>query len=131
MICATMYCCKDDDSDCVLCSGGIEETVEHLFFTCPFSRRCWDVVGMEFAGPGNRLNLIHTAKRGWTRPMFMETLVTSAWSIWKERNGKIFRRIPPSVDSWNNRFREDFSLLAHRVKPSLAPFVESFSSSIV
>jgi hypothetical protein len=22
-------------------NGGIEETLEHLFFSCPFSSRCW------------------------------------------------------------------------------------------
>ena len=63
--------------------------------------------------------------------MFMEIFVTSAWRIWKECNHKIFQGIPLSFGSWKERFNKDFSLLEHRVKPSLAPFVETFSSSII
>jgi hypothetical protein len=28
----------DNDNLCVICSTGAEETIEHLFFTCPFAR---------------------------------------------------------------------------------------------
>jgi hypothetical protein len=31
-----------DDYSCVLCNNGIEETLEHLFFSCSFSQDCWD-----------------------------------------------------------------------------------------
>jgi hypothetical protein len=30
-----------DDDLCVMCDTGSEETMEHLFFTCPFARGCW------------------------------------------------------------------------------------------
>jgi hypothetical protein len=31
------------DDNCVLCSTGEEETIEHLFFSCPFASLCWGV----------------------------------------------------------------------------------------
>lgn len=55
---------------------------------------------IRFSSPvlnGSRLHLLHAGKRGWTHPMFMEIFVTSAWSVWKERNGKIFKRVPPAM----------------------------------
>jgi hypothetical protein len=30
-----------DDDLCVMCETREEETIEHLFFTCPFARQCW------------------------------------------------------------------------------------------
>lgn len=120
----------DDDAECVLCNGRIEETVEHLFFLCPFSKKCWETVGIRIEDCGNRLNIIHSAKRNWRRPMFMEIFVTAAWSIWKERNGKIFRRITLSFASWRQRFKQDFGLLVHRVNPQLSQSVKDFSSAV-
>lgn len=32
--------------DCVLCQHRCDETLEHLFFTCTFSKSCWDTIGM-------------------------------------------------------------------------------------
>lgn len=120
-----------DNMDCVLCDSGSEETVEHLFFTCPFSKKCWEDLQMTWLSDGNRLNLIHSARDGWSRPMFMEVFTTAAWGIWKKRNGKICQRIPPTHRSWINRFKLDFALLAHRAKPRLGPFIDSLISTLV
>jgi len=30
-----------NDDLCVMCSIGAVETIDHLFFTCPFARQCW------------------------------------------------------------------------------------------
>ena len=49
----------DDDANCVLCNWIVEETVEHMFFTCPFSKDYWSVVGMNFDGTSNRISLVH------------------------------------------------------------------------
>lgn len=41
------HCAKeDDDLTCVLCNGGHRETRLHLFFTCSFSVRCWQHLGI-------------------------------------------------------------------------------------
>lgn len=53
----------DSNLNCVLCNDGVEDTIEHLFFTCPFSKGCWEMLGMKFEGPDNRLLLIHSGRR--------------------------------------------------------------------
>lgn len=113
-----------------LCDGATAETVEHLFFDCPFSASCWASINMHWGGGTNRLIKMHAGKEMWTRPMFMEIFLTAAWSIWMERNDKIFRSIPHSLLSWKKRLRVDLALLAHRVKPSLVEFVKNFVDSI-
>jgi hypothetical protein len=37
---------EDDDDQCVLCPTGTEEDLDHLFFDCPFAKRCWEKIGM-------------------------------------------------------------------------------------
>ena len=58
--------------------------------------------------------------------MFMKIMITWAWSIWKERNKMLFDGVPPSIASWKERFKEDFSLLKHRTKSSLQDFILSY-----
>jgi hypothetical protein len=38
----------EDDDHCVLCTGGIDEDLDHLFFECPFSRSCWEKIGIQW-----------------------------------------------------------------------------------
>ena len=105
-----------DDHDCILCGLHIEETVEHLFFECQFTQPCWASFGLSWQQGGTRLQNIEVAKETWARPLFMETFLLAACSIWKEQNNKHFRGIAPSRDSWLKRFKEDYSLLTYRVK---------------
>ena len=107
-----------------------EETVEHLFFECEFSRSCWGKLGITWPVGGNRLQLVHAAKDAWARPMFMEIFIIAAWSIRKERNNKHFRGIVPIENGWQQRFQYDFGMMRHRVKEALVPFVEHFVASI-
>ena len=115
---------------CMFCQNPPEETVEHLFYSCTFSRRCWDKVGMLWPSSGNRLTLIHAGKEGWRLPLFMDIFLLAAWSLWKERNNKHFRGVTPSVDSWLLRFKIDFGMLRHRIKEALVPFVDNLVAPI-
>lgn len=121
---------RDDDYTCLLCVSPPEETVEHLFFECGFSKECWGKLGIVWAHSGNRLQLVHEARDKWTGPMFMEIFIIAAWSIWKERNNKHFRGIVPTETVWLQRFKNDFGMMRHRVKEALVPFVEHFVASI-
>lgn len=104
-----------DNLDCLLCGEHIEETVEHLFFHCNFSQRCWRVLNITWSNHLNRLQLVEHMKTSHQRKMLMETFLVAAWSLWKERNNNYFRRVTPSITSWKNRFKEDFGNIAYRL----------------
>jgi hypothetical protein len=36
-----------DDYSCALCSCQDDETVEHLFLSCPFAVACWSSIGLQ------------------------------------------------------------------------------------
>ena len=110
---------------CLLCNSAPEETVEHLFFHCPFSRECWSELGFSWGPANNRLTMVSFGKDNWNAPLFMEIFTTAAWSIWKERNRLLFEGFPHSLTSWKVRFKEDFSLLQYRTKSSLHPYIFS------
>uniref|UniRef100_A0A453EW12 Reverse transcriptase zinc-binding domain-containing protein n=1 Tax=Aegilops tauschii subsp. strangulata TaxID=200361 RepID=A0A453EW12_AEGTS len=48
--------------DCLLCGLHVEETVEHLFFHCTFSKECWWRLNICWATVGNRLDLVEQLK---------------------------------------------------------------------
>ena len=56
--------------------------------------------------------------------MFMEVFIIASWSIWKERNNKLFRNMAPTVEGWAQRFKMDFGMMRHRIKHALVPFVD-------
>ena len=119
-----------DDHSCLLCGNHDEETVDHMIFTCTFSQACWRKLGISWPPFTCRIQLLQQAKHSWGRPLFFETFLVAAWSHWKERNNKHFRRITPTVGGWLNRFKEDFGLLQHRTRGSHPAFISSFVSEL-
>lgn len=117
-------------NDCILCGDQKEQTLEHLFFECPFATQCWNTLQISWDAGDDRFEWLTHAKANWVGPMFMDVFVVSAWSIWKERNGLIFKRIPFSHTSWLRRFRGDFQLLKHRAKPALGGFISNFVGAL-
>ena len=115
-----------DDHTCLLCGLQVEETVDHMIFSCPFSQSCWARLNIAWPTFPCRLDLLQTTKDGWPNPFFYETFLTPTWSIWKERNNKHFRRVDPSINSWLRRFKEDFGLLQHRTKRAHSSLITSF-----
>jgi hypothetical protein len=39
---------EGNNYNCVLCSNNVEETAFHLFFNCPFSQACWQLLGIHW-----------------------------------------------------------------------------------
>ena len=124
------YRIQNDDYTCLLCCNPPEEDITHLFFTCPFSQRCWDALGIQWPNDPCRLRKLHGAKARWARPMFLKFFVVAAWGIWKERNDKHFHGIQPSFGSWRGRFKWDFAMLVHRAKQEHSPFILSLAGSL-
>src|SRR3954468_11223994 len=101
---------RDDNYACLLCDHPPEETVEHLFFQCDFSAACWRKLGITWPLHGNRVQFLHVAESTWGKPMFMEVFIIASWSIWKERNNKLFRSMAPSIEGWAQIFKMDFGM---------------------
>jgi hypothetical protein len=120
----------DSGYNCLLCASPPEETIEHLLFHCDFSTECWSTLNISWQQTGGRCQIIEQGKSQWTGPMFMEIFIVAAWNIWKERNNLLFNNVTPHVDSWKRRFKSDFSMLVHRTKETLHPFIHSFSNSL-
>ena len=85
-----------------------EKLFYHLFFDSPLSMRCWNTLNIHWGTDGDRFRWLSDAKNDWAGPMFMDMFVVAAWSIWKDRNGFIFKNSPHSHASWLRRFKEDF-----------------------
>lgn len=120
------FALANDDYSCMLCSTPPEETLVHLFYQCPFACACWSSLGIAWPASVDHFEIMHAGKRAWQGPMFMEVFIVAAWGIWKERNDKLFRGIPPSLHSWKARFKEDFGLLVHRSPQRAFAFINSF-----
>ena len=111
---------------CMLCQNPPEETVEHLFFECPFAKQCWSKVGLTWPGGTNRLAILHGGRESWRRPLFMDIFLLAAWSLWMERNNQHFRGIPRSFVAWLARFKLLLGLVIHNCPEKVHPFLSDF-----
>ena len=93
--------------NCILCSLGVLESRDHLFFDCPFALRCWSAVGLHWDTTDTILNRIKAAKEAFTGPCFLEIFACATWNIWKLRNEFIFQQMHPSFGRWRVKFQAD------------------------
>ncbi|XP_074277782.1 uncharacterized protein LOC141601403 [Silene latifolia] len=89
---------------CVLCKGE-NENHKHLFFRCSFSQGIWQQIlsWMKISGRTNSLNKeMHWSanrrtRRHWKTKWFLGCLGAAVYSIWEERNARIFRGLEHSA----------------------------------
>lgn len=62
---------------------------------------------------------------------FMEALAICCWNIWSRRNDLIFNGVQVNFGKWKSDFKEDFTLLKHRVKEVDKPIWQSWIQNIV
>jgi hypothetical protein len=103
-----------DDANCVMCNDGEHETIEHLFFTCPFAQACWETINFVWDGSLNVLDRL--IKGGETNPLpfFTEATMIAAWELWKLRNDKVFQRRDPTPSLWLVNFKNQCRLQSLR-----------------
>jgi hypothetical protein len=105
---------EGNNYNCVLCNNSTEETAFHLLFDCPFSKTCWQHLGINWDFTREFFEMMQQAKTQSQNPFFMEFFIIAAWQIWKQRNNFIFDRGRPSFISWKSSFCEEARLQAHR-----------------
>lgn len=107
-----------EDYSCVLCNSGMEETLLHLFFECPFSTTCWQSISIHWGLNLQPLDMVITARKQFGSNIFREILITACWTIWLVRNGIIFDNQQPSISNWKRRFKEELGLVCTKAKPA-------------
>lgn len=108
-----------DDYSCVLCNNGIEETLEHLFFSCSFSQDCWDTLHIYWNLNLDPLDMVIEARRSFGHPIFREIMITACWVIWKLRNNIIFDNGNCSLSSWKHIFKEELGPVCIKAKQAI------------
>ena len=116
---------QSDHCICVLCNRE-EETQDHLFFDCIFSKRCWRLLHIHWQQNPIVHERIKIAKNSYHQPFFMEIFTIAAWEIWRIRNEKIFDNRQPTLQHWVMNFREQIILHLHRVPIGLRQLIQSW-----
>lgn len=119
------------DYNCVFCSYGVEESLSHLFFDCPFAQACWNTLNLMIPVNCTTEQIIETFKLQLHLPYFMEVIITMCWAIWTCRNDVIFRNIPATVRRCKMIFKSEFALVILRAKSSFHPSIDLWLESYV
>jgi hypothetical protein len=119
-----------DNHTCVLCTSASNEDWRHLFFNCQFSTRIWNYLQISWL-PGTNYEVLRRAKQSFNGPCFSEVVIIACWSIWKQRNGLIFKAIKPTFRGWKTCFVHQVTLLKYRVKDSIADSLSLWLDSLV
>ena len=82
-----------DSYNCVNCILSLEESVNHLFITCPFAVMCWSLIGVTIPLDGIFPDIVAQIKDQLNSQFFMDAIILTCWVIWSARNDLIFRGI--------------------------------------
>lgn len=109
-----------NDYDCVLCNAEQEEMCFHLFFECPFSQTCWNLLGITWDTNGHSrpgIPMVIQARTNFERKIFSEVLIACCWALWLIRNNIIFYQGQLSITVWKEKFRKEFGLACAKAEP--------------
>lgn len=82
---------------CIMCTTGEQETIEHLFFGCPFAQSCWAKIDVNWNLNLELFDRLSQATTSHPIPCFIEAVLIVAWELWKVRNDKVFQRHDPTL----------------------------------
>lgn len=109
---------ENNDSLCILCTDNCED-IDHLFFNCEFSKRCWNAIGIHWNSTVELLQRLAIAKNQYNLPFFVEVVLIASWELWKIRNDKVFNRGRASFNLWISNFRNQCLLQSVRFKEDI------------
>lgn len=118
------FCNLDGDASCVLCQEPLE-TIDHLFFKCPYSRQrqVWETlmkgIMHQFTVEWESMVRLITANVNWSRVNISRYILQSTiHAIWMERNMRRHNELPsPSevlIKSLDKNMRNRFTLLQRK-----------------
>ncbi|XP_056690351.1 uncharacterized protein [Spinacia oleracea] len=98
--------------NCLLCDQQ-EEVHDHLFFSCPYSKKCIEEikgwVGLHTTHCGlqiliSRIGNSHQTK--FRRQVWCAALAATVYSVWRSRNGSLWDKFIPTVQNTVNRIKQ-------------------------
>ena len=104
------------DNTCVLCTTGADETIDHLFFSCPFAGLCWTKISFNWDLTLNLEDRILQGTNDIGLDFSMEAAMIAAWELWNLCNSKIFDNGTPTLHIWLKKFRYQVYLQLVRVR---------------
>ena len=107
------------DNTCVLCTTGADETIDHLFFSCPFAGLCWTKISFNWDLTLNLEDRILKGTNDIGLDFSMEAAMIAAWELWKIRNDRVFNRGNPTVSRRFCNFKNQCLLHTVRFKADL------------
>jgi hypothetical protein len=114
-----------------MCNMRVNETIEHLFFSCPLSIQCWNRIEVHWDLTLNIEDRIYQARQDNNLDFFLEMTLLAAWELWKLRNDKIFNRGNHSIARWFSNFQNQCYKHLVRFKADLRstfrPWLDAFS----
>jgi len=105
--------------NCEICLMLVEETVDHLFWHCPFAQQCWGLLGLNVVQAGGAFEDVLAIKEQMHSQFFMVAVILMSWTIWKARNELIFNNNQLGIQECKNYFFK-VNLVSLRVKASLS-----------
>ncbi|XP_074313989.1 uncharacterized protein LOC141649193 [Silene latifolia] len=89
---------------CILCKAALE-THQHLFFQCPYAATAWQSLLLWMKITGRTMDLRKEinwiagkhVRRHWKARWFMSCLTAMVYSLWEERNLRIFQGIEHDI----------------------------------
>jgi hypothetical protein len=101
---------------CATLNCSHEETLHHLFVTCPFASACWDFICPNRSKGMSILETFSDLRDNLHVPFFMKIIILTAWSIWIVRNNKIFNNENPTIASWKAIFKQELRWVQYGLK---------------
>jgi len=115
-----------DTYNCEICLPTEEETVDHLFWACPFAQQCWGILNLEVSQIGDTFTNILALKDQLNNQFFMIAIILMCWTIWTTRNGLVFNNRQMGIQECRNLFFKEIKLVSIRVKVGLSLAFDRF-----
>ena len=88
-----------DDLYCPVCNQKAEETNMHLLWGCNFAQECWNsLIPNRQRGTSIYKDTILAIKH-IPKQFAAEIIILGCWNMWIQRNGKVFRAQPPTLQA--------------------------------
>jgi hypothetical protein len=119
-----------DSYDCAFCPSAIEETVQHLFWSCPFAQQCWGWLNLQTVQDGDTFQNIDAIKDQLQTRFFMIPIIIINWIIWTARNEAIFKNNQIPIQECKRLLYKELRLVSLRVKNSLTTQFEQWYQNL-